>query len=281
MPSLAASTSAEEFSNQDVANALPTPTALIPMVAQTGEGLHDEDYSIRSCSSFNNSLRFIGLLALVTCVLSIALGILLVNAGAHIGSIVGSLVVFFAGVMVSFDTQSFLRSRVVLMLIFGIVSAVCSIVTYLQYSGIEACVRTSCSSKYPSDSSTYRIYDGDDKYFPDADMCLKSSSSAASKTKCFCATTSSALDGCITVPVYHSSCSAVVHGTPIVVLTTLLLSMACLLGTLIVAVWLRFLIRASLKLKAPTASAVYLTQNDLTTVTVPMNDLDSLHLPLV
>lgn len=268
------------LTDQGLLNATPIPYVPTAMVVhgrlvQNRVDLQGSDVSgwKVSLSSVNNFLRLIGLLALVDCILSFRLAILLAGVGAHIGTIGGSLTLFFLGIVVSFNTEAYILQRAGVMLLFSALTIACSVVTFIQYGEVEACAQISSSSNSPYDSSTPIIFSGDKGYFSEAEMCLQQSHTTISKSDCFCATTSSIIDSCFTVA-HSDSCSAIVHDTPSTAVATLSLSIVCFVSIIFAVVYLWFFMRASSKSIVPTASAVYLTERDLSTVAVSIDGED-------
>lgn len=126
----------------------------------------------------NNILRFNGLLGFGCLVVSVILSSY-VGSGPQIGSIVGGLACFIAGLCASCccaPTQASNQTRAAIVIFFSLLAFACSVSAFRLYGTLEACV---------TEASSYGVFDyyGDSAYFVEAAECAIDS---ASWTNCNC-----------------------------------------------------------------------------------------------
>lgn len=253
----------------DATLAPPIPTASVVETTPSTASLFNEEESrtleilankVISLSTFNNLLRLIGVAAFIDSLIASYLAMLLSIAGTHIGTICGSLFVFFAGLIVSFNASSlpFLKLRVPLMLICSALSLICSVVSHMQYNTLEACATVSSANAHEADLSPASfVYSGHSQYFSQAATCLLETSTLSSQSgNCFCVASTPALDDCFQLPALNSDCSAIVNDAPHIVPINVILSSVCFFFSVAATCYLWYLQGMSEKARVPAASAV-------------------------
>lgn len=170
----------------------------------------------------NNLMRICGVSGITCLIVSVAL-CTYVGAGPQIGSIIGGVACFVAGLCVSCCVHNRLNYQIRgwVLLLFSLLALGCGIGAYRYYGDLQACA-TEESSFY----STY-VYSGNSAYFDDAANCAAGDTFAWDDCNCV-----NSSDQCFTVS-FTSSCQRILDEAPALAKGVLALGVIMLFTTLL------------------------------------------------